>query len=114
LTEIALGGVRLGGTGAVVREFSRDTLFTADSNNIIPTQRAIKAYLATRLNIGGSDLLTASFVAGTVRVGPNLINSTIGGTILVPVVADFIGSQANISGTMVAQNFFTSSFKDNI
>ena len=46
-------------------------------NNII-TQRAIKAYLTNRLNVGGADLLTASFIAGTVKVGPDEIGNTAG------------------------------------
>ena len=110
LTELALGGVRLGGSGTVVREFSTDTAFTADSNNVVPTQRAIKAYLQNRLNVGGSDLLTASFIAGTVRVGPNLINSTAGLEVIIPVLAEFKG--AEISGSMLAQTMFHRSFAD--
>jgi hypothetical protein len=85
LTELALGGVRLGGTGTVVREFSTDAKFTADSNNIVSTERAIKAYLANRLNVGGSDLLTASFIAGT---------------------SETTGSTAHVSGTMLASTMF--------
>jgi hypothetical protein len=114
LTELALGGVRLGGSGAVVREFSTDALFIADSNNVVPTQRAIKSYLATRLNIGGSDLLTSSFIAGTVRVGPNLVNSTAELTIDVPVMANFSGAGAGINGMMVAASLFYCSFRDDV
>ena len=111
LTELALGGVRLGGTGAVVREFSTDSLFIADSNNIVPTQRAIKSYLATRLNIGGSDLLTSSFIAGTVRVGPNLINSTAGTAIDIPVMVNFAGPGVGLSGSILATALFYRSFR---
>ena len=114
LTELALGGVRLGGTGAVVREFSTDSLFIADSNNIVPTQRAIKSYLATRLNIGGSDLLTSSFIAGTVRVGPNLINSTAALTVDIPVMVNFAGAGAGLNGLMVAASMFYRSFRDDV
>ena len=46
LSELALGGVRLGGSGTVVNEFSTDPTFAADSNNVIPTQRAIATFLA--------------------------------------------------------------------
>lgn len=111
LSELRLGGVRLGGSGAVVREFSTDPLFTADSNNIIPTQRAIKSYLANRLSVGGSDIATASFIAGLVKVGPNLITNTIGGSVVIPVVANFDGAQAGVNGTMLAQSMFYRSFK---
>ena len=53
LSELALGGVRLGGTGTVVQEFSSDPTFAADSNNVIPTQRAIATFLSDRLSVGG-------------------------------------------------------------
>ena len=53
LSELALGGVRLGGSGAVVSEFSTDGTFSADSNNVVPTQRAIGTFLQDRLSVGG-------------------------------------------------------------
>jgi hypothetical protein len=112
LTELALGGVRLGGSGTVVREFSTDPLFTQDSNNVVPTQRAIKAYLQNRLNVGGSDLLTASFIAGTVKVGPNQFSNVAGIEIVFPDKVDFSGNQAQISGSMLAQTMFHRSFGD--
>ena len=112
LQELALGGVRLGGSAAVIREFSTDPLFTADSNNIVPTQRAIKAYLASRLNVGGADLLTASFIAGTIKVGPTLIDNVAGLDIDVVVRADFKGNGASISGSILGQSMFFRSFKD--
>ena len=106
LTELALGGVRLGGSGAVVREFSTDTAFTQDSNNVVPTQRAIKAYLQNRLNVGGSDLLTASFIAGTVKVGPNLIDNVASLEVIFPGPVAFRGDDAHISGSIVGQQLF--------
>lgn len=111
LTELRLGGVRVGST-AIIREFSKDPLFLQNSNNIIPTQRAIRSYLQSRLNIGGEDLLTPSVIAGTVQIGPNLINSTAGLTIDIPVVANFYGSGAGVSGSILAQSMFYRSFKD--
>lgn len=111
LSELALGGVRLGGSGAVVREFSTDPIFTADSNNVVPTQRAIKAYLQNRLNVGGAELSTASFIAGTVLVGPDLIRSSANIEIVFPVKVDF-SEGAELSGSIVAQNMFYKSFHD--
>ena len=112
LSEIALGGVIVGGSGTVVREFSTDPLFIANSNNIIPTQRAIKSYLESRLNIGGEDLLVPSIIAGTVQIGPNQLGNTAGLTNTIPVLADFSGPGANISGSILAQTLFYRSFKD--
>jgi hypothetical protein len=85
-------------------------LFTADSNNIIPTQRAIRAYLAGRLSIGGSEIAVGSFIAGTVLVGPDRFNSTAGIRIVVPVLAEFDEVNSGVSGMMLAQNMFYRSF----
>ena len=112
LTELRLGGISVGST-AVIREFSKDGLFLQNSNNVIPTQRAVRSFLASRLNIGGEDLLTPSITAGLVRVGPNLINNTAGFTIDIPVLANFAGAGAGVSGSMLAQAMFYRSFRDN-
>jgi hypothetical protein len=111
LSELRLGGIRVGGTGAVVREFSTDPLFTADSNNIVPTQRAIAAYLASRLSIGGSEIAVGSFIAGTILVGPDRINNTAGLRIIVPVRAEFDALNSGIDGLMLAQTMFYRSFR---
>jgi hypothetical protein len=109
LEEISVGGVTVGGTGTVVREFSTDATFTADSNNIIPTQRAIKAYLTSRISGGGSDAFTTILTAGTVRVGPNLIGTTSGNQVnMVPKV----NLKAGVDGDLAALNFFFDSFRD--
>ena len=110
LTELRLAGINVGST-AVIREFSKDGLFLQNSNNVIPTQRAIRSYLNSRLNVGGEDLLTPSIIAGTVKVGPNLIDNTAALTIDVPVVADFSGDGAGVSGSLLAQTMFTRSFR---
>ena len=110
LQELQLGGIRVGGTGTVVREFSTDPLFTADSNNIIPTQRAIRAYLAGRLTVGGSEIAVGSFIAGTVKVGPDLIDNVASLTNIFAVRTDFEGPLAGISGSMLAQTMFYKSF----
>jgi hypothetical protein len=106
LTELRLGGIRLGGTGAVVREFSTDPLFTEDSNNIVSTQRAISQYLANRLSVGGSEIATASFIAGLVLVGPDRIGNTLQGKIILPRRMDFVGPEAGVRGVAMAQGYF--------
>jgi lactate dehydrogenase-like 2-hydroxyacid dehydrogenase len=110
LTELRLAGINVGST-AVIREFSKDGLFLQNSNNVIPTQRAVRSYLNSRLNIGGEDLLTPSINAGLVKVGPNLIDNTADLTIDVPVLADFSGNGAGISGSILGQAMFFRSFK---
>jgi hypothetical protein len=121
LSELALGGVRLGGSGAVVNEFSTDPTFSADSNNIIPTQKAIATFLAAQLSVGGSDLQTNSIIAGQVQVGTadNIITMTGGNYLRIPRVVTFDGADANgnptaIQGTILSQMLFTRNFNDTV
>jgi len=109
LSELQLGGVRLGGSGTVIREFSTDVLFSADSNNIVPTQRAIVTFLESRISAGGSELQTNNLVAGLISVGTpeNIITHT-GGTnktIDFPKRVEFEGdNNTGTSGMVLAQN----------
>jgi len=113
LEDLRLGGIRVGGTGAVIREFSTDPTFTEDSNNIIPTQRAIRSFLANRLSLGGSEVATFQIQAGQIFLGgPDRITNVFGLKIVVPVMAIFEGSGAGISGAMLAQNMFYRSFNN--
>jgi hypothetical protein len=111
LEELRLGGVSVGGTGTVIREFSTDATFTADSNNIVPTQRAIKAYLTSRISGGGSDAFTTILTAGTVVVGPNLISTTTNGKINVGVSMRF---NAPLTGVALAQAYFANSWDSDL
>ncbi len=111
LEELRLGGVTVGGTGTVIREFSTDATFTADSNNIVSTQRAIKAYLTSRISGGGSDAFTTILTAGTVVVGPNLINTTTNGKINVDAKVRF---NSPLSGFGLAQAYFANSWDSDL
>jgi hypothetical protein len=78
LQTLSLGGIAVGGNQVIVSQFSTDPTFVANSDAIIPTQRAIKSYLTGRLSQGGSNTYTGAFTAGTVTVGgANYIESTI-------------------------------------
>jgi len=66
LNEIRLGGVVVGGSSTVIREFSTDPTFGADSNNIVPTQKAIAAYLLSRISGGGSTVRVSRLNAGAI------------------------------------------------
>jgi hypothetical protein len=106
LEEVRLGGVTVGGSGVVIREFSTDATFTADSNNIIPTQRAIKAYLNGRVSGGGADAITGRITAGIVQVGPDSLSTTTGDELIFTAKVNF---RNGVDGTLVALNYFTAS-----
>ena len=65
LEELRLGGVVLGGTGAVIREFSTDPTFAANSNNIVPTKKHRK-YVQPKSNPINRDLKVNRLNAGDI------------------------------------------------
>ena len=107
LEELRIGGVTAGGTGTVIREFSTDATFTADSNNIVSTQRAIKAYITSRISGGGSDAFTTVLTSGIVVVGPNLISTTTGDKIQIDAPVRF---NAPPAGSILALSYFSNSW----
>ena len=130
LSELALGGVRLGGSGTVVSEFSSDPTFAADSNNVIPTQRAIATFLQDRLSVGGSALEVNKLQAGRVLLGgtpENEINTNTGQYVIIPADVEFSGTfesndgegtittnQTEISGTIVSQMLYFKQFDESM
>jgi hypothetical protein len=77
LNELSLGGITLGGTNAVIREFSTDATFFANSDQIVPTQKAIKTYIQAALGSGGGNIAVNAVIAGQVFVSGDEI-TTIG------------------------------------
>ena len=103
LQELNLGNVTLGGGSATITEFSTDPFFTADSDNIVPTQRAIKAYIAGQIGGGGASLNVNSITAGSVFISSNIITTTTAGPIKINAVFDFRGG---VIGIPLAFNYF--------
>ena len=103
LQELNLGNVTLGGGSATVTEFSTDPFFTADSDNVVPTQRAIKAYIAAQIGGGGASLNVNSVTAGSIKIDSNQITNITGGSIKMKATFEFRGG---LSGYPIAWNFF--------
>jgi hypothetical protein len=116
LSTLSLGGIAVGGSSTTITQFSTDGTFAANSDNIVPTQKAIKTYVAGRLTQGGSNSVTAQLLAGTISMGaPNIISSQIpsgqtGSVIKVSAKVRIAGQLAGIDGTMVALDYFYKSF----
>jgi len=103
LTELTLGAVTLGGSSATITEFSTDPFFTANSDSVVPTQRAIKAYIAAQIGGGGASLNVNSVVAGFIEIQGSQISTTTGGTISMKANFNF---QGGVRGLPVAWNYF--------
>ena len=74
LDELRIGGIVLGGTNAVVREFSTDPTFVDNSDNVVPTQKAIAAYITSRISSGGSIINANALLTSQLRVDIQGIN----------------------------------------
>jgi hypothetical protein len=123
LSELALGGVRLGGSGTVVNEFSTDPAFGADSNSVIPTQRAIATFLANRLSVGGENLEVNRLVAGRIAIGgiDNSIENITGEYTVIPATVSIKGTYTDeneierpvgVQGTIISQMLYFKQFDE--
>ena len=103
LQELQLGTIQLGGSNTSVNEFSTDGTFAANSDSIVPTQKAIRTYIQSQIGGGGSNLNVNSITAGQVLVQLNTISHTEDATINIISRANFTGG---ISGSPLALNYF--------
>ena len=102
LNSLTLGSVALGGSGATVTSFSTDQYFTANSDNIVPTQKAIKSYISSQIGGGSSALNVNTLTAGVIYIAGNSISTTTGVQINVTATMNFTGG---INGLPLAMDF---------
>jgi len=103
LQSLQLGAVSIGVGSAVITQFSTDPYFTANSDSIVPTQRAIKAYITAQIGGGASSLNVNTLTAGVVYLANNTISTTTGVQINVTSKMNFTGG---VDGAPVALGFF--------
>ena len=103
LQELSLGEVTLGGSSASVNEFSTDPFFTANSDSVVPTQRAVKAYIEAQIGGGGASLNVNSVTAGDIFINTNQITTVASETININANLNFRGA---ILGYPLAYNYF--------
>ena len=103
LQSLQLGEVSVGIGSAVINQFSTDPYFTANSDNVVPTQRAIKAYITAQIGGGQSSLNVNTLTSGVVYVANDTITTTSGGQLNITAKMNFTGG---IDGAPVALGFF--------
>ena len=103
LNSLQLGAVELGVGSAIITQFSTDPFFTADSDNVVPTQRAIKSYITAQIGGGQSSLNVNTLTSGVVYIAGNSISTTSGEGIRITSKMNFTGG---IDGAPVALGFF--------
>ena len=103
LQELSLGEVTLGGNSAAINEFSTDPFFTANSDNVVPTQRAVKAFIESQIGGGGAVLNVNSVTAGDIFVGADTITTLSGSPLNINANVVFSGT---VLGLPLAYNYF--------
>ena len=103
LQSLQLQGIGVGIGGAIITQFSTDPFFTANSDNIVPTQRAIRSYITAQIGGGQSSLNVNTLTAGVVFVANDSITTTSGGQLNIKAKMNFTGG---IDGAPVALGFF--------
>jgi hypothetical protein len=88
---------------ATITQFSTDPYFTANSDNVLPTQRAIRSYINSQIGGGQSSLNVNTLTSGVVYIANNTITTTTGVGINVKTKMNFTGG---IDGAPVALQFF--------
>ncbi len=105
LQSLQLGGIAVGIGSAVITQFSTDPFFTENSDNIVPTQRAIKSYITAQIGGGQSSLNVNTLTAGVVFIANDEITTTSGGQLNIKAKMNFTGG---IDGAPVALGYFLS------
>lgn len=103
LQSLQLNGIGLGIGSAIITQFSTDPFFTANSDSIVPTQRAIKSYITSQIGGGQSSLNVNTLTAGVVFIANDEITTTSGGQLNIKAKMNFTGG---VDGAPVALGFF--------
>jgi len=103
LQSLTLGSVSLGVGSATIFQFSTDPYFTANSDGVVPTQKAIKAYITAQIGGGQSSLNVNTITSGQIYIAGNQISNTNNVQIYVASKMLFTGG---IDGAPVALAFF--------
>ena len=105
LTELSLGGIVIGGTEVRIEEFSTDGTMAANSDSVIPTQRAISLYIGSKVSGGGANLSTNEVRAGQIKLRNTEIFNEAYPTNGKVVFSGAV-SIASVSGSIVATSYF--------
>jgi hypothetical protein len=103
LQTLQLGSVSLGSSNTSISQFSTDATFSANSDSIVPTQKAIRAYIASQIGGGSSTVNVNTLVAGTIQITGSNISNTAGTQINIKNKANFT---QGIDGSPLALNYF--------
>ena len=91
-------------TGVAVNEVSNDISFGANSDTVVPTQRAIKAFVASSLTSSSASITDTELAVGDLNISNGEISSNGPITVTSPSVI-----MQQVSGSLLASMFYQSS-----
>lgn len=96
-----LNNLQFASGGANVTQFSTDGTMTANSDSLVPTQRAIRAYIANTLGAGGSNISANSVTVGDIILSGTTVTTQNSQDLTITTQSDAsvvtFGSQTQIS-----------------
>lgn len=93
--------------GAAINQFSTDSTLSANSDSIVPTQKAIRSYISSQLGSGSNNLEVNVLTAGKVYVQNNIITTTPGTNSDLQLAADGTGIVSFTDTTNYTANYAT-------
>jgi hypothetical protein len=93
--------------GAAISQFSTDGTLSANSDSIVPTQRAIRSYISSQLGSGSNNLEVNVLTAGKVYIQNNVITTSPGTASDLEITADGSGVIRLIDTTNYTANYAT-------
>jgi len=103
LQTLTLGSVALGNSNTTITQFSTDGTFSANSDNIVPTQKAIRTYITSQIGGGASSINVNTLIAGYVQITGQTISNTNNTQINVRNKMYF---KQGVDGSPLALNYF--------
>jgi hypothetical protein len=103
LQTLSLGSVALGNSNTIITQFSTDGTFSSNSDNIVPTQKAIRTYINSQIGGGASSINVNTLIAGQIQITGNTISNTNNTQINVRNKMYF---KQGIDGSPLALNYF--------
>jgi hypothetical protein len=103
LQSLTLGSIALGSSNTTISQFSTDGTFSANSDSIVPTQKAIRTFINSQIGGGASSLNVNSLTAGTINITGSTISNTAG---LQIKVNQTLYTKQGIDGSPLALNYF--------
>jgi hypothetical protein len=103
LQTLTLGSVALGNSNTTITQFSTDGTFSANSDSIVPTQKAIRTYITSQIGGGASSINVNTLIAGYVQITGQTISNTNNTQINVRNKMYF---KQGVDGSPLALNYF--------